>query len=240
MTQIIEQTRNFITSLGDLPTELQDALTQTIDQYRDPDAKLFAPAWSPDLQADLQRLSRQKRIAILTIIQDEASGISLLRRLKTPYSCPTCGWFSQPQLGNRDERKAALGKHIIECENRLRFEQDDKDGQKVIAGGHWYFIANLSTYYSKWTKDKDFTGCLTRARIEFTENALSDAALILKRAAPGAAQELARQIDSAEKDGDRRLASVAILDRADLTTAPKADDPYRELLRELRDDEEPE
>lgn len=201
-----------------------------------------APAWSPDLHADLQRLSAQKRRAVLTIIRDEANGVSLLRRLKTPYSCRYCGWWAQPALGNRDARKEALAEHTVSsCENAPRLEVDENDEAAIVEKPDWYFIANLSTYYSKWTKDELFTDCLKRARQEFTNHALSNAAQILKQATPVAAYELVRQINGAFKDGDRRLASVAILDRADLTTAPKTDDPYLELLRELRDegDDEP-
>lgn len=198
----------------------------------------LAIAWSPDLQADLQQLSAQKRRAILTIIQDEANGVSLLRRLKTPYSCRYCGWFAQLSIGNRDARKAALAEHTVTCENGPKIKSGEDGEPVIVEKPDWFFIANLSTYYSKWVKDDDFTDCLKRARIEFTNHALSNAAMILKLATPNAAYELVRQINGAFKDADRRLASVAILDRADLTTADKSLDPVKEWLGDLRQVEE--
>ena len=102
-------------------------------------------------------------------------------------------------------------------------------------GTNWRFAGNYTTYYRSWRHSKVFNEALTLAREEVTQEALSSAARILQLGTAEAAAELRRQVTEAESDKDRRLSSVAILDRADIKTAGKVGDGLSQWLQELRD-----
>jgi hypothetical protein len=161
------------------------------------------PDWTPsaELAARLQHLPPRQQQAVARIVTAEMEGVPLSRLLKTPYSCRWCGW--QAQAGRtRAARKAQLAGHEASCER---------------AGRSWSFVCNYSTYYRGWVKDEAFQAALAAARAELTAQAVA----MLKAATPLAAGELRRQVQQGEKDSDRRLAAVAILDRAGLETAAK-------------------
>jgi len=160
--------------------------------------------WSPsaELMATLRRLPPRRRRAVLRLVQAEMDGVPLSRLLKTAYSCRWCGWLAQAGATGA-ARKAALAAHEQTCER---------------AGQPWPFVCNHSTYYSQWVKDEAFQAALAAAWAEVTAQAVA----ILQASTPLAARELQRQVRQGEKDGDRRLAAVAILDRAGLETAAKA------------------
>jgi len=156
---------------------------------------------SRDLNAALRALPRRQQRAVLRIITAEMDGVSLTRLLKTPYSCRWCGWVSQSGK-TRAARKAQLAAHEASCE---------------LAGQPWRFVCNYSTYYAKWVNDENFQAALDQARQDVTAQAVA----LLKAATPLAAGELRRQVQGAAKDADRRLAAVAILDRAGVETGAK-------------------
>jgi len=169
--------------------------------------------WEPSaaLQDKLKNLSPRQRRAIVRIVQAEAAGIGLIRLLKTPYSCQWCGLRVGQSGDPRDQRKAALAEHETECEK---------------SGTTWQFICRLTTYYRKWSKDSAFVDALDAARADVSSSAMRQAVLILQTGTPEAALELRRQVVDGEKDRDRRLASVALLDRAGLEpSAPASQAP---------------
>jgi hypothetical protein len=128
--------------------------------------------------------------------------VALTRLLKTPYSCRWCGWVSQ--VGEtRATRKAQLAEHEAMCERQ---------------GKPWPFICNLTTYYNRWCKNEFFQHVLACVWNDMMVSAVS----ALQGSTLAAARELRRQVQQGEKDGDRRLAAVAILDRAGVETAAKA------------------
>jgi hypothetical protein len=164
--------------------------------------------WSTDLQAQLDQLSAGQRRAILLIVMAESKGEPITRLLKTPYSCRWCGRVIGHSADGKAARKEALTAHEAGCERQ---------------GRPWQFATSLVTFYTRWkAADSSFVECLNLARREVRENALQRAAWILQMGAPEAAIELRRQVAEAKDESDRRLASVAILDRADVKTADKS------------------
>lgn len=151
-------------------------------------------------------LSGAQRKAIRMIVEAEATGLPLSHLLKTPYSCRWCGKVIGRSGMGRDERKALQERHEEQCE---------RNGQP------WKFAANLRTYYHKWQKDPLFVEALESARAEVVQEAITTAAAMLQLNTVTSVRELVRQVTDAEKDSDRRLSAVAILDRADVTTASK-------------------
>jgi hypothetical protein len=154
---------------------------------------------SQALTEQMSGLSARQRRAILRIVSAEADGIGLIRLLKTPYSCQFCGLRVGQTGMSRDTRKAALAAHEAGCEKR------DK--------GRWKFVCGLSLYYRKWAKDPAFLDSLGQARQEIAAGAMGQAVAILQVGTPDAAMELHRQVKEGERDTDRRLAAVALLDR---------------------------
>lgn len=154
---------------------------------------------------DTQLTAQQKR-AILRIVQAEVDGVPLSRLLRTPYSCQWCGWIAGRAGQKKEERKQALANHEEACDRH---------------GSPWQFIAAHNTYYVKWRENPAFQEALEDARDNVVQDALQSAATLLQINTTGAVRELVRQITEAEKDSDRRLSAVAILDRADVSTAHK-------------------
>jgi hypothetical protein len=150
-------------------------------------------------------LTAGQRKAIETIIEAESNGVPLTRVLKTTYSCRWCGRVIGRPGDSRDRRKLLLLAHEQNCE----FDTE------------WTFATSVSTFYSKWMKLDHFADALDAARSMATTNIMRAAAVRLQAATLGAANELARQVTEADGDGNRRLAAVAILDRADVSTASK-------------------
>lgn len=181
--------------------------------------------WSVGLQDKMALLSGGQQRAILMIVMGAADGIPLTRLLKTAYSCPHCGYVAGRSGELAEQRKAALADHIEVCEGRPK---------------KWRFAVAASTYYNKWRPSAYFRECLSEAWEEFIGVALVDAQRKLRLTTLKAAWELDRQIEEGEKDFDKRSAAIAVLDRADMSTAAKADDKLMRLLAELRgvDDEE--
>lgn len=175
--------------------------------------------WSADLQAQLAKLSQQQQRAIIMVVMAESRGEPVNRLLKTPYSCQWCGAVIGHSRDGRDIRKVALSAHQVICERRDR---------------PWHFAANLTTYYTKWRRSSDFENCLKLARQEVLNGALSSAVWILQMGTPEAALELRRQVERGEKDFDKRSAAIAILDRADLSTAGKGLEPMVDWLKSLQ------
>jgi len=154
----------------------------------------------------LTALSGVQRKAIRMIVEAEVTGLPLSHLLKTPYSCQWCGKVIGRSGIDRDERKALQVQHEEQCE---------RNGQP------WKFAANLRTYYHKWQKDPRFVLALDSARSEVVHEAIATASAMLQLNTVTSVRELVRQVTEAEKDSDRRLSAVAILDRADVTTASK-------------------
>lgn len=181
---------------------------------------------SEQLTELLNRLSAQQRRAIQMILQAEADNQPITTLLKTAYSCQYCGHVIGRPTTPRDDRKALLAHHEAECDK---------------APVRWQFAVNHSTFYHKWSREKLFTDALDLARATVTSQALANARRILQAGTPEAAAELLRQIRKGEKDSDRRGAAVALLDRADVTTAGKGLDPVKNWLDALRgvDDDAP-
>lgn len=151
-------------------------------------------------------LSAQQQRAILRILEAEVDGTPLTRLLRTPYSCRWCGQVCGRPGMKRDERKALLAAHEDECRRQ---------------GKPWHFIAAHKTYYAVWRANPAFLEALEQARHEVTQEAITTAAAMLQMNTISAVRELARQVTEAEKESDRRLSAVAILDRADVNTAAK-------------------
>jgi len=164
--------------------------------------------WAPSavVQDRLSALPARQRRAVLRIVEAEVTGVALTRLLKTPYSCPYCGLVVGQPGDPRDPRKIALGAHAEGCEKKPT---------------PWRFICRMTVYYRKWARQPPFVEALDAARSEVTSHAMQHAVSILQTGTPDAALELVRQIGEAEKDSDRRLAAVAILDRAGIETAVK-------------------
>jgi hypothetical protein len=175
--------------------------------------------WSDDLKTEMEILSLKQRQAIVMIVGAESRGVTFSRLLKTAYSCQWCGREIGQSTDCAAARKIKRAEHESECD---------------AAGQPWQFAANHSTFYGKW--GKTFKNCLGRARQEVVDVALGEAARILQIGTPEAARELLRQIDGAVDDRDKRLAAVALLDRADISTANKGPDPMLEWLSALRGD----
>lgn len=171
---------------------------------------------------DDRELTRNQQRAIEMLIQADLDGLPITRLLKTAYSCPWCGQIIGRSGQPKAERKQQLAQHQAECE---------RQGQK------WPFVINAKTYYTKWMKDDLFTAALAEARKQVFDEAVNQAVRIMQAATVGAATELARQVgDDTVKDGDRRLAAIGILDRANLMTATKAnvDLPRVDLVEIVR------
>jgi hypothetical protein len=168
--------------------------------------------WSPsaELSATLRTLPARQRQAVLHIVQAEMGGVALTRLLKTAYSCRWCGWREQAGA-TRAARKASLAAHEAGCER---------------AGLPWAFVCHASTYYGRWARDEAFQQALAQAWGEVTAQAVT----ILQASTSLAARELQRQVRQGEKDTDRRLAAVAILDRAGVETAAKATQAQQGLV----------
>jgi hypothetical protein len=166
---------------------------------------------------DAQLTAQQKR-AILRIVQAEVDGVPLSRLLHTPYSCQWCGWIAGRSGQKNEERKKALVTHEAECERH---------------GQPWQFIAAHNTYYVKWRENQAFRDTLEQARADVVQDALQSAATLLQINTTGAVRELVRQISEAEKDSDRRLSAIAVLDRADVSTAHKAQAGVQVYLPEV-------
>jgi hypothetical protein len=164
------------------------------------------------------QLTAQQKKAIVRIVQAEVDGMPLTRLLRTPYSCRWCGWVAGRSGQKNPERKQMLRDHEGGCE---------RNGQP------WQFIAAQNTYYVKWTNNAAFQEALTQARSRVVQDALQSAATLLQINTAGAVHELARQITGAEKDSDRRLSAIAILDRADVSTAQKAQAGVQVYLPEV-------
>lgn len=177
--------------------------------------------WSDELKQEMALLNPRQQRAISTIVLAEANGVSLSRLLKTAYSCPWCGRVIGRSSDSAPERKALLVQHEQKCDR---------------IGREWRFVVNHTTFYNRWPKL--VRECLGRARQEAVSAALGEAERILQFGTPDAAIELVRQISGAVEDRDRRLAAVAVLDRADTSTASKGPDPLKSWLEELRGDKD--
>lgn len=151
--------------------------------------------------------SKQER-AVVMIADLELRGEPITRYLKTPYSCPGCGYVAGQGGQPRDARKAALDKHLLACED---YRSDIRHP----------FICAFSTYYSKWSKDPAFVRAVEDQMEKIRADSIDHAVAMLQNATADAVQVLVRQLSSAANDRDRRLAAVAILDRADFSTASK-------------------
>lgn len=178
------------------------------------------PTWSPDLQTKLAQLTPKQRTAILVIVQGEASRLPLTQLLKTAYSCLWCGRVMGRTGESRESRKSRLVLHEMGCETE---------------GGRWAFAATAATYYGVWLREGPFAVALALARVEMTQQALRQAANLLQLGTTAAASELIRQVDEGRTDVDRRAAAIAILDRADISTATKRaeDEKLSDWLEEL-------
>lgn len=154
------------------------------------------------------------------IVEAEAAGLAISRLFKTPYSCRFCGRIQGQPGEKRDRRKLKLIEHEYEC-------QEDHPQE-------WSFAVNHKTYYDKWRKDESFMQALSEVRSQVVNEIMSQAATRLQNGTLNAANELVRQIEAGEKDVDRRQAAIAILDRADVSTASKGLDPLKEWLEALR------
>ena len=175
--------------------------------------------WSDTLKTEMALLSPTQQRAIGMIVSGEVDGVDMSRLLKTTYSCQWCGRVQGRSTDKKDSRKLLLALHESNCKSH---------------GRPWRFAANYTTYYSKW--GQAFKDCLKMARAEVIENALGEAARILQIGTPDAAMELRRQVNSEDAENiDRRASAVAILDRADMRTAIKANDPMVEWLSELKE-----
>jgi hypothetical protein len=163
-------------------------------------------------------LTAQQQRAILRIVQAEVDGTPLSRLLRTPYSCRWCGQVAGRAGQAQPERKQLLADHESHC---------DRNGQP------WQFIAAHNTYYVKWRENPTFQEELAAARANVVQDALLSAATLLQMNTTGAVRELVRQIGEAEKDSDRRLSAIAVLDRADVSTAHKAQAGVQVYLPEV-------
>ena len=183
--------------------------------------------WSAAVWEQLERLSTEKRRAILRIVEAELQGVPLSHLLKTAYSCKYCGRSIGRSSMQADSRKQLLFEHQDnECDNR---PQGDAPGVR------WKFAVAASTYYSKWREDAAFWAALRQARREAAGLALDEAQQLLKVATEKAVAELVRQVSEGESDRDKRLSAVAILDRADMATAPIVNDGVRAWVEALRE-----
>jgi hypothetical protein len=181
---------------------------------------------SNDLQRQMMALSPAQRRAILMIVIGEVNGIPITRLLKTPYSCPCCGYVAGHSGESRESRQQALAEH--------------EANSCAYPGQRWQFAANASTYYQRWKPSSDFADCLSQAWTEVVCAALNEATRVLQIGTPEAAWELRRQIEQGQKDSDKRSAATALLDRADFKIAKQMNDTLRRWLEELRADDEPE
>jgi len=156
--------------------------------------------FSAALQKAMLALTAKQRRAIHRVVAAEAAGEPpLTRLLKTPYSCPYCGWVAGQSYHGRDERKALLAQHEVTCQRRP---------------SRWRFVCNYSTWYAKWVNDAAFVKCLDAARAEVSTRALEGARRELEFAAPEAVGELRRQVRDGERDVDKRDAAKFIVDRS--------------------------
>ena len=192
------------------------------------------PEWSQKLTDKMTMLSTKQRSAIARIVLAEAEGLPLSRMLKTAYSCQWCGQVQGRSTDKAKARKLLLAGHESWCE---RGPAKGLDDESSVRGTPWQFAANASTFYSNKKWGAYFRECLDAARQEVVAAALDEATKILHLGTPDAAAELRRQVRAGEKDFDRRSAAVAILDRADRTTANKARDQMAEWLADLRSDD---
>lgn len=165
--------------------------------------------WSGELQEKMALLSAAQRRAIGMIVAAEAEGVSLSRLLKTSYSCKWCGRVIGRSTDRRDDRK------------QLLFEHQDNDCEAREAGRLWRFAAAYTTYYRHWRKSRVFCQCLELARNESMLGALEGATRQLKLSTLEAVATLRKLLSDAERDADKLKAAIAILDRADLSTAGK-------------------
>ena len=189
--------------------------------------------WSDALQEKLALLQPAQRRAIVTIVTGELDGIPLSRLLKTVYSCRYCGKVIGRSTHKGEDRKRLRILHEAE---HLKAESGfDKPPL-------WQFATSYTTYYRSWRKSPIFVQCLEAARVETALNALKTASRLLQLAAPESASELRRQVAEGERDIDRRMSAIAILDRADFGTASKSgtDEGLMQLLLDLRSVEDDE
>ena len=186
--------------------------------------------WSAELRQKIDGLTRIQQRAIERIVLAEAEGVPLSRLLRTAYSCRWCGQAVGRWSDSAGERAEILQRHERECTGG--------DGLE------WQFVANASTFYGKW-RESDFPAILAQARAEFGAEVLREAAALLQLGASLAVQQLMRIIEDGEDDTNRRLAAVAVLDRASALTARKgtleierggggANDKLTQLLDDLR------
>lgn len=170
---------------------------------------------------DFSALTRNQRKTIAMIIQAECAGVAVSRLFKTPYSCKFCGRIQGQPGEKRDRRKLRLLQHESECQQ--------------CHPSLWPFAVSHKTYYDKWRKSEEFMAALGEARSEMMGEVMAQAAGRLQNSTLAAANELARQVEHGEKDVDRRQAAIAVLDRADVSTASKGLDPLKEWLEALRE-----
>lgn len=187
--------------------------------------------WSGDLEKRMGELSPVQQRAIRLIVTSEVEGVTLSRLLKTVYSCQWCGREIGRSSQRGVDRKRLRLLHEETC-GLPEAEDAPANFQRVA----WKFAANYTTYYRAWRKSPLFVECLKDARAEVTSAALLAAARQLQLGTFEASQELRRQLgDSEVGAGNRRLAAIAILDRADVSTATKVEDGLSRWLRELRE-----
>jgi hypothetical protein len=168
---------------------------------------------------DTSALSAKQRQAIVAIIEAQRQGVAYTRLFSTPYSCQWCGREMGRSGDGRDERKQLLSTHEADCARN---------------GKPWPFVASHAIFYGKWKNDPDFSAALTEARDMVLKEAVSMALFELQISTPEAVAELRRQVQEGEKDTDRRHAAIAILDRADVSTAPKESEALGHWLAALR------
>lgn len=178
--------------------------------------------WSSELQLKMSELSGSQRRGIARIVMSEADGVPFSRLLRTVYSCKWCGREIGRNAGKADRKRVKLY-HQEECKQN---------------GTLWRFVCNYTTFYRLWRKSALFMECLEMAREETVFEALSGAARMLRLTTYKAVIELRRQVGEGERDIDRRSAAVAILDRADVSTAGKVDDGLAQWLDDLRQAED--
>jgi hypothetical protein len=166
-------------------------------------------AWSDELEQKMSMLSPPQRRAIGMIVSAETDGVPLSRLIKTTYSCKWCG----RQVGRSTDRR--------EDRKQLLFEHQDNECSAREAGRLWRFAASYTAYYQKWKKSRVFVECLDLARNETMVGALQAASRQLKLTTLEAVATLRGLLSGAVRDADKLKAAIAILDRADLSTAGK-------------------
>ena len=169
----------------------------------------------------LDLLTPKQASAVMAVVSIEIDGLNLSDFLKTPYSCPACGFVAGKGGQPRADRLAILKEHKTACPDHT-------------AGVKRAFISTSANYYNKWLKNHKFIKALKEARKQARQQSLENAGHRLQLHTSPAVAELYRQVREGKTDGDKRAAAIAILDRADLSTAPIQNDGLSQWLADLR------